>query len=239
MNPIFQNNILAVCFDEAHTILEWGGSFRPVYREAGGILRGRLPGGVPFMAASATMAPRLIEDLCQTLGIRDSARRIEFSNARPNIALVVRKMTLPENSFADLLFLIGPGITTLTEIDTTLVYFNERMESELANDFIIRHLPPSIPESAVAFYHRDVGEKRKQDIILGMRMGTIQIVMATEACLSQGWKAGALSTHEIFLSPTNLLGACLHSARRRFSDTSPFICLYKGTGFESSMGDSF
>ncbi|KAF8478784.1 P-loop containing nucleoside triphosphate hydrolase protein [Gautieria morchelliformis] len=36
--PEIWDKLVLLVFDEAHTILEWGGSFRPDYRDAGGIV---------------------------------------------------------------------------------------------------------------------------------------------------------------------------------------------------------
>jgi hypothetical protein len=62
--PQLTKHILAVVYNEAHAILEWGGLFHPDYRDAGGMLRGQLPAGIPVLAASAMVAPLLIELYC-------------------------------------------------------------------------------------------------------------------------------------------------------------------------------
>lgn len=85
-NAKFKKSILAVCYDEGHTILEWGGSFRTDYKKACETLRGRLPSGTQIL-----------------LKMTDRTALIEFSNARPNIAISIRRIETPEDSYGDLL----------------------------------------------------------------------------------------------------------------------------------------
>ncbi|KAF8526731.1 P-loop containing nucleoside triphosphate hydrolase protein [Gautieria morchelliformis] len=177
--PEVLDGLLFLGFDEAHTILEWGGSFRPDYRDAGGILRGRLPAGLPVLAASATVAPLLLEDLQNTLHIGEAAEIIEFSNARPNLALCVRPILQPEDAFAELSFLVPHEAQRLEDLESPIIYFNDRTEAELACDMLRRHLPAGIPPAAVAFYHRHVGTKCKENILESLRDGKIRVL--TEA----------------------------------------------------------
>ncbi|KAF8499420.1 P-loop containing nucleoside triphosphate hydrolase protein [Gautieria morchelliformis] len=162
--PEVLDSLLFWGFDEAHTILEWRGSFQPDYRDAGGILRGHLPAGLPLLAASATVAPLLLEDLQNTLHIGEAAEIIKFSNARPNVELCVQPILQPKDAFAELSFLVPHEAQRLEDLESTIIYFNDCTEAELACDMLRQHLPAGIPPVAMAFYHRH-----------------IRVLMATEA----------------------------------------------------------
>ncbi|KIJ25075.1 hypothetical protein M422DRAFT_193886, partial [Sphaerobolus stellatus SS14] len=169
---VFKQLLVAVCYDEGHTILEWGGSFRPDFLASCELLRGRLPVGLPVLVASATLSRPLVQELYTVLKIGERVSLVQFSNARPNISLSVRCMKYPK-TFGDLYGLL-PELDTLwkaEDIPTTLVYFNTKPEAEKAADFLRMQLPEEIPHSAVAFYTADVGETRKREIIEGLSQG--------------------------------------------------------------------
>ncbi|KIJ33911.1 hypothetical protein M422DRAFT_182724, partial [Sphaerobolus stellatus SS14] len=165
----FKKRILCVCYDEAHTILEWGSSFRPDYKEVGDLLQGQLDVDLPVYAVSATLSSHLIKDLHEHLCFRSSSETTSFSNAHPNIALSVHPIQHQE-TFGD-----------LQQIKPILVYFNGRIEAEKMADFLIVHLPEGVSCSIVAFYHSQVGDKHKKEIIDGFEKGKIRAIMVTEA----------------------------------------------------------
>ncbi|KAJ7824960.1 hypothetical protein B0H14DRAFT_2179318, partial [Mycena olivaceomarginata] len=102
--PAFTSKLRCVCIDEAHCISLWGGSFRPDYADLG-VLRGRIPSTVPFVVASATLPPHILDNVCIKLGLAKNATTISLSNARPNVALSCRSMAHSQESRADLQFL--------------------------------------------------------------------------------------------------------------------------------------
>ncbi|KAH7870893.1 P-loop containing nucleoside triphosphate hydrolase protein [Lentinula edodes] len=109
----FQRNIITVDVDEGHEISEWGtDDFRPEYSCLSQLLA-KLPSGVPVLTASATLPPEIIQDIESKLGLGDKCERISVSNEKPNVALSVRIIQHPLDSFADLaaLFPIDPTVT--------------------------------------------------------------------------------------------------------------------------------
>ncbi|KAJ7309319.1 hypothetical protein DFH08DRAFT_626502, partial [Mycena albidolilacea] len=60
--PQFTSKLRCVGIDEAHCVSLWGGSFRPDYTNLG-VLRGRIPSNVPFVAASATLPEYILDDV--------------------------------------------------------------------------------------------------------------------------------------------------------------------------------
>lgn len=143
----------------------WGGSFRPDYA-ALGLLRGRFPGNVPFLVASATLPEHVLDDI----------------NARPNIALSVRVMEHSDDSKGDLRFLIPPNAKQPMDVPITLVYCNQRSTTEdcadRAKEWAEEH---GLPTSCIAFYHALIGQERKRKIEDELRAGNIRILPCTEA----------------------------------------------------------
>ncbi|KAL1750635.1 P-loop containing nucleoside triphosphate hydrolase protein [Schizophyllum commune] len=179
-SPAFRKHIIQLVIDEAHAISEWGtDDFRPEYRQLGK-LRGLLPKGTPIVCTSATLPDEILQDICTTMNLPRDCARILYSNAKPNIALSVRAMQHPDGSYADLISLIPRDAKDPNDIPMTLVYAGSRLEVEDMQDFLRRHLPDSIPPTAVEFYHRYVSDEQKERILARLRSGEIRICACTD-----------------------------------------------------------
>ncbi|KAJ7808984.1 hypothetical protein B0H14DRAFT_3151768 [Mycena olivaceomarginata] len=152
--PQFTSKLRCVGIDEAHCVSLWRGSFRPDYADLG-LLRARVPSNVPFVVASATLPDHVLDDVRLKLGLSKDPARISLTNARPNIALSVRTMQFPEESRADLRFLIPPQASKPEHIPVTLGYCNTRLVCEGACDAVRRWAADEgIPPECIAFYPR-------------------------------------------------------------------------------------
>ncbi|KAJ7844253.1 hypothetical protein B0H14DRAFT_2585314 [Mycena olivaceomarginata] len=77
----------------------------------------------------------------------------------------VRKIVHPDETKADLQFLIPNGATTAVEIPITLAYFNQPIETEGACDHSQSWASDvGINKSAIAFYHAKIGTARKREL---------------------------------------------------------------------------
>ncbi|KAJ6492720.1 P-loop containing nucleoside triphosphate hydrolase protein [Mycena vitilis] len=178
--PAFTSRLRCVCIDEAHCISLWGGSFRPDYADLG-LLRGRVPSNVPFVVASATLPTHILDDVRTKLGLSKSATHISLTNARPNVALSCRTMQHPEESKADLRFLIRPGASQPADIPVTLVYCNQRLTCEDACDSLRRWArDEGIPDDCIAFYHAKIGQAQKRHLEERLRKGEIRVLFCTD-----------------------------------------------------------
>lgn len=131
----FQHNIIAVDVDEGHEISEWGtDDFRPEYSRLSQLLA-KLPSGVPVLTASATLPPEIIQNIESKLGLGDKCERISVSNEKPNVALSVRIIQHPLDSFADLAALFPIDLTGPEDFAQTIIYVNSRHDAELIQDF--------------------------------------------------------------------------------------------------------
>lgn len=64
----FKKNLLLIAVDEAHCVSQWGHDFRPEYRQLAGIFS-QVP-HVPRMALTASATPKVQQDICAQLGLR-------------------------------------------------------------------------------------------------------------------------------------------------------------------------
>ena len=175
----FRTHLRVVSIDEAHCISLWGGSFRPDYAQLG-FLRATIPSHVPLTVASATLPQHVLEDIRTKLQLHKDAKVISLTNDRPNVALSVRTMRHPAESFGDLRFLIPEGAKEPADIPVTLVYCNERTVSEQAADTLRRWATDAGLEGAdkcIAFYHAKIGSARKREIEEELRKGNIRILI--------------------------------------------------------------
>lgn len=180
-NATFQDSITAVVVDEAHNISEWGtDDFRPAFSNISQLLA-RLPGQIPCIAASATVPPEVIDDIADKLGFGNDYERVSVTNEKKNVALSVRTLQHPRDSYADLLFLFPIGGTKSEDFPQTLIYVNSRQEAEHIQDFLRKHCPEYIPTVAFEFYHRYVSEDRKAEIEKAIKSGKLRGVSATDA----------------------------------------------------------
>ncbi|KAJ6612995.1 P-loop containing nucleoside triphosphate hydrolase protein [Mycena sp. CBHHK59/15] len=114
--------------------------------------------------------------------IGKDAVTISMSNARPNIALSVRKIVHPDDTKADLRFLIRDGASTAADVDVTLVYLNTRIETEDTCDQLQSWATEvGIDKSAIAFYHAKIGTARKRALERMLRDCEIRILCCTDA----------------------------------------------------------
>ncbi|KAI0090787.1 P-loop containing nucleoside triphosphate hydrolase protein [Irpex rosettiformis] len=132
----FVSKIQRIIFDEAHCVLQWGLSFRPEYKAAANITF-YLP-TIPVYLSSATMAPAIVSQLKQVFRLTEKNTEVfQRSNDRPNIAIVVRRMQYPQDSFEDLAFLVPKD---WKEGDPPppkfMVFFDNKKDAEAAAKFL-------------------------------------------------------------------------------------------------------
>lgn len=177
----FQRNIIAVDVDEGHEISEWGtDDFRPEYSRLSQLLA-KLPSGVPVLTASATLPPEIIQDIESKLGLGNKCERISVSNEKPNVALSVRIIQHPLDSFADLAALFPIDPTGPEDFAQTIIYVNSRHDAELIQDFFRKNCPDCIPKESFEFFHRYIAESDKIAIQEGLASGRLCCVIATDA----------------------------------------------------------
>ncbi|KAI0697949.1 P-loop containing nucleoside triphosphate hydrolase protein, partial [Cerioporus squamosus] len=123
--PQFAQRILSVVIDEAHCISHWGAGFRKKYSSLG-IIRAFLPRGTPIIAVTATLTARVRRDLHRVLHFPPTGSRfINLGNDRSNVSIVVRACEHPQNSYADLDFILPQSISSPADIPKTYLYVDD------------------------------------------------------------------------------------------------------------------
>ncbi|KAF9011536.1 P-loop containing nucleoside triphosphate hydrolase protein [Hymenopellis radicata] len=179
-SPTFQNNVIQVSIDEAHSITEWGtDDFRPEYSQLVTLLR-RMPSGVPVLIASATLPPEVMNDIQYKLRLTD-CRVISVSNEKLNVALSVRLLQFPSNSYADLITLFPRDGVSPDDFPQTLIYVNSRKVAEEMQDFLRKHAPEWLSADRIEFYHRYVDEHHKTVIQEQIKSGESRAIPSTDA----------------------------------------------------------
>ena len=78
--------------------------------------------GTPFFITSATLPPKILDDVMDRLGFSPQTPVIQLSNNCINIMLTVREMQHKKVSMKDLDFIIGTDAKCAEELRQTIVY---------------------------------------------------------------------------------------------------------------------
>jgi len=162
--PKLKSRLVAVIFDEAHCISQWGG-FRKEYLHVGA-LRYLISDDIPFYAPSATLPHAVRRDIVEILKLRpDRTEYIICSNDRPEIRLAVRGLVYPANSFQDLAFLIPEGFREGDPPpDKFLVFFDNRKEAEAAVRYLQKRLPEKLKGKIKWFHAVNTTQYRVEEV---------------------------------------------------------------------------
>ncbi|MFO7850730.1 MAG: RecQ family ATP-dependent DNA helicase, partial [Spirochaetia bacterium] len=153
-NPKDKNIIVShLVFDEAHTISEWGDSFRPSYLEVSRIAAELQP--EVLTAFTATASERIIARITSLLFDGISPALIQANPDRPNITYTVIPSISKDH---DLVRLISPD-TPYPLPRPTLVFCRSRSGAQLTAE-MLRSRIPGLP---VRFYHAGLTKEEKTD----------------------------------------------------------------------------
>jgi superfamily II DNA helicase RecQ len=179
--PEFGSRCLSVFIDEAHCVSHWGASFRKKYASIG-IIRAFLPRATPIIAVSATLTPRVHQDLLAKLQIdpKDYVF-VNIGNDRPNIAQVVRAMEHPMNSYRDLDFLVDPTAPP-ADIPLAFLYSDDTKDgSDIVDHLNARVDPHYRDRGLVRPYNAAMSREYRDTVIKLFRAGVIRILVCTDA----------------------------------------------------------
>ncbi|KAH9886956.1 P-loop containing nucleoside triphosphate hydrolase protein [Cubamyces lactineus] len=140
--PAFAKQVLSLIIDEAHCVSHWGAGFRKKYNSLG-VIRAFLPRGMPVIAVTATLTARVRRDLHRVLHFpKHGSRFVNVGNDRPNVTIAVRAIQHPQNTYADLNFVIPPEVTRASDIPKTYLY----VDNILTGNEIVDHLSALLAE---------------------------------------------------------------------------------------------
>ncbi|KAH6899240.1 P-loop containing nucleoside triphosphate hydrolase protein, partial [Coprinopsis sp. MPI-PUGE-AT-0042] len=174
--------VLSVVVDEAHVVSHWGSDFRKKYGTLG-ILRALLPRGTPFVAMSVTMPPRVRKDILAKLQF-DLKNFVDLNlgNDRPNVAIVIRAMHHPMNTYRDLKFLIPDGVSNASEIKKTMIYADELQAPAGIDQYLYSLCPKDMQNSGfIRPYSAAFPVSYRNEVMDQFRNGIVRILVCTDA----------------------------------------------------------
>ena len=189
--PHFTARVIAIIVDEAHCISLWG-SFRKEYRELRR-LRHSLPGSVHFAIVSATLPATILPDVMSRLGVsQDNLHAVQLSNGRSNVALVVRKMKYPANSYMDLDFLVQNSSDSPVDVNSPcgpqlpwhhekfVIFFDDKNEATAAGRYLRSRLPLD-QHHRIIWFMSEMSREFKDNGVEGLASGKIWGICATDS----------------------------------------------------------
>ncbi|KAJ7030142.1 P-loop containing nucleoside triphosphate hydrolase protein [Mycena alexandri] len=180
--PEFGTRCLSVFIDEAHCVSHWGDSFRKKYGSIG-ITRAFLPRAVPIIAVSATLTPRVHDDLLVKLRIDPkNYLYVNIGNDRPTVAHIVRAMEHPMNSHRDLDFLVDEDMVSPCDVKKAFVYSDDTKEGAGIIDHLNDRVHPDFrSRGLVRPYNASMSREYRDAVMLLFRAGIVRILVCTDA----------------------------------------------------------
>lgn len=164
----FVSKVQRIIFDEAHCVLRWGLAFRPEYKAATNITF-YLP-SIPIYLSSATMPPALISQLKQEFRLTQQNTTVfQRSNDRPNIAIVVRRMQHPQDSYEDLAFLVPKNWKKEDPLPPKfMVFFDNKKDAEGAAKFLRSRVSLELKER-IPWFHAGMTKFFRAEQVVRLR----------------------------------------------------------------------
>lgn len=173
----FTSKIIALVFDEAHCISQWG-SFRPEFRELGRLRH--LVRGVPIHLTSATLPDHVLNDVLKTTHIsRKDLYTMHRSNERPNVYIAVREIKHALGSFADLDFLVDDWAAGIATPRKFLVLFDSISDCVQAGLRLRSRLPLELRDQ-VQWHHSNMSSEFREQALDAFLQGKIIGFCATD-----------------------------------------------------------
>ncbi|KAF8669026.1 Atp-dependent dna helicase, partial [Rhizoctonia solani] len=178
----FTQSLLSVVIDEAHVISLLGADFRKLYGSLS-ILRAFLPQGIPFIALSATLTPRVYRDLIKRLEFRSDHKFINEGNDRGNVTLISRKCVHPLETYRDLGFVVPPHVKERSDILKTFIYADSIEDGTGIVDYLTNECLPTALQSSglIRPYNASFSTPYRQLVMELFRRGLVRVLVCTDA----------------------------------------------------------
>lgn len=181
-HPEFTHRIVSMVIDEAHCLSHWGANFRKKYASLGAT-RAFLPRGTPVIAVTAALTARVHRDLVVKLNFPQNRNNYIFRNVgndRPNVSIVVRSMEHPQNTFADLDFILPTTVETIQDIPKTYLYVDDIEAGSKIIDYLTAKLAKLRPEMAntnipIRPFNATLSDESREHAMQEFALGRIRI----------------------------------------------------------------
>ena len=124
--------LLAIIFDEAHCISQWGGDFRPAYAQVDK-LRALVPIHVPVLLTSATLNQKALKEVCEIMKVDLwNAFYLNRGNHRANISVSVFRMEGSKDFTAVCKYLPRPEVVTSpADFPKSIIFTNSVNDTQI------------------------------------------------------------------------------------------------------------
>ncbi|KAJ7841970.1 P-loop containing nucleoside triphosphate hydrolase protein [Mycena leptocephala] len=177
----FGSCCLSVFIDEAHCISHWGASFRKKYASIG-IIRAFLPRTTPIIAVTATLTPRVHQDLIVKLQF-DPKNYVfcNIGNDRPNVSQIIRSMEHPANSYRDIDFMVDPEAEP-KDIKLSFLYSDDIADGGKLVDHLNGQVNPAYrSRGLVRPYNAGMSREYRAHVMALFKAGIVRILVCTDA----------------------------------------------------------
>ncbi|KAF7352556.1 ATP-dependent DNA helicase Q-like 3 [Mycena venus] len=179
--PAFGSRCLSVFIDEAHCISHWGASFRKKYASIG-IIRAFLPRTTPIIAVTATLTPRVHQDLIVKLQFDPKNYMFcNIGNDRPNVSQIIRSMEHPANSYRDVDFMVDPEAEP-KDIKLSFLYSDDIADGGKLVDHLNGRVNSAYrSRGLVRPYNAGMSREYRVHVMALFKAGIIRILVCTDA----------------------------------------------------------
>ncbi|KAJ7248081.1 P-loop containing nucleoside triphosphate hydrolase protein [Mycena rebaudengoi] len=180
--PAFGSRCLSVFIDEAHCVSHWGDSFRKKYASIG-IMRAFLPRATPIIAVTATLTPRVHQDLLVKLqyNVKDYLF-CSIGNDCDNVAQVIRSMEHAANSYRDLDFLVDEEMKTPADVHKAFLYTDDIKDGGKITDHLNARVKPEFRHyGLVRPYNAGMSRQYRAEVMALFKAGIVRILVCTDA----------------------------------------------------------
>ncbi len=144
------------------------------------MVRAFLPRSTPVVAVSASLTPRVADDVQKSLQFRPNHLFVNIGNNRSNVSLVVRSIHNKADTYTDLEFVIPSGITSRKDIKKTWFYLDNIREGADVVDYLRERLPPDL-QDAIRPYNATLHHKYRKETMQLFRDGHVRVLVCTDA----------------------------------------------------------
>lgn len=170
-HPSFFQKLCLLAIDEIHLVSEWR-EFRPEYFNLG-VIRARLPAGIPLLGASATLDQATLKVVKDRCAFDPNHAIVKTSLDRPEIYMQITAISYPTNSMLDLQRFLPSKIKYISDVPKTIIFMDSINNVVKAGNLVRSWMKdlsyPSGSDQMVGVFFADMATRDKE--IIAARFG--------------------------------------------------------------------
>ncbi|KAF9109539.1 hypothetical protein BGX30_008366, partial [Mortierella sp. GBA39] len=197
-----------------------------------GDLRSRVPPGVAFVAVSATLHGRILDDVIKSLHFSDAVPVVKANTDRPNVRYEVR--TFKDNNAC------MESLDFLLDFKKSIVYFDStKTLVKVYNRLIAKAKSSNKNPRCIGYYFAGLTFETKEHYMSRFRNGQIRILLSTEAA-GMGCDIDDIIRVVQIKCPTNITTLAQRLGRAARSPALQgvgILCVLRGTAKRNDIDD--